>query len=179
LFGGNFGSTGDGSADVFGFVPPAANNSPADLGFTVANSTDGNGVVVTHVDAGSDAAEKGIDVGDIIAEVNQTEVNDTDEFAEAVADAESVGRTTLLLLVNDDGNISFVSVPLGTSTGNEEDTIGDFEDGIDTILISGSSFADLSIAQVGGNVVIDFNDESIRLAGEVVAKIDENDFAFI
>ena len=48
---------------------PSQGPEAAQLGLTVAPSKDGGGVMITDVDAGSDAGQKGIRVGDLILEV--------------------------------------------------------------------------------------------------------------
>ncbi len=69
---------------------PAKPDTLADLGLTVTKSEDGKGLVVTDVDPDSDAADRGIQPGDIITSVNSTEVNGTDDVAKAMADAVEV-----------------------------------------------------------------------------------------
>ncbi len=90
------------------------------LGFTVKNLTDEyaerlgfeglSGVLVTAVEAGSKAAEKGIAVGMLIMEVNREPVKNTKEFDEAIKKAGKVGR--VLLLVNDGRYTSFIVLKL-------------------------------------------------------------------
>ena len=57
------------------------------------------GVVVAQVNASSDAAEQGIQRGDIIVSVNQQPVRTPQEAATAVANARKAGRDTVLLFV--------------------------------------------------------------------------------
>ena len=47
----------------------------ADLGLTVTPSDDGKGLVVTDVDPGSDAADRGLQAGDVITSVNSKPVS--------------------------------------------------------------------------------------------------------
>ena len=49
---------------------PAQADQLADLGLTVTPSDDGKGVVVTDVDPSSDAADRGLQAGDVITNVN-------------------------------------------------------------------------------------------------------------
>ena len=77
------------------------------LGFTVQDLTDDlaerygyegqSGVIVTGVDDGSQAAEKGIAPGALIKEVNQQEVRNTTEFNEAIKEAKKEGAALLLV----------------------------------------------------------------------------------
>ena len=57
------------------------------------------GVVVAQVSPSSDAAEQGIQRGDIIASVNQLPVRNPQEAATAVVNARKAGRDTVLLFV--------------------------------------------------------------------------------
>ncbi|MFN7397740.1 MAG: PDZ domain-containing protein, partial [Sandaracinobacter sp.] len=57
------------------------------------------GVVVAQVSPSSDAAEQGIQRGDIIGSVNQQPVRTPQEAATAVAAARKAGRDTVLLFV--------------------------------------------------------------------------------
>jgi serine protease Do len=85
--------------------------SPGRLGFTVQGLTqelaqrlgyDGlDGVVVTDVEAGSQAEEKGIRRGALIREVDRERISNVREFKDAVRKAQ--GRGKVLLLVRDDG----------------------------------------------------------------------------
>jgi serine protease Do len=78
-----------------------------ELGFTVENLTDDlaarygyedqSGVIVTGVDEGSQAAEKGIVTGALIKEVNQQKVRNTTEFNEAIREARKEGAALLLV----------------------------------------------------------------------------------
>jgi serine protease Do len=76
-----------------------------ELGFSVENLTDElaghyrykglSGVIVTSVDDGSQAAEKGIAPGALIIEVNQKKVKNTTDFNEAIKDARKEGTALL------------------------------------------------------------------------------------
>jgi serine protease Do len=57
------------------------------------------GVIVTAVDAASDAAEEGLQRGDLIVSVNQQAVTSPAQVLAAVAAARRAGRTSVLLLV--------------------------------------------------------------------------------
>ena len=57
------------------------------------------GVVITAVDPASDAAEKGLQRGDVIISVNRQAVTTPAQVAAAVAAARRAGRTSVLLLV--------------------------------------------------------------------------------
>ncbi len=79
------------------------------LGLTVQNLTDDlaerygyedqEGVIVTHVEPGSEAARKGIKPGMLIMEVDQKPVRNTRDFDQAIGKAAEAGK--VLLLIND------------------------------------------------------------------------------
>jgi serine protease Do len=93
------------------------------LGLTVAPLTDemreqlgaqgvSGGLVIEAVDAASDAASKGLQVGDIITEVAQQPVRTVADFNERVAAAEDSGQKSILLLIRRAGNPRFVALAL-------------------------------------------------------------------
>ncbi|RWQ65700.1 Do family serine endopeptidase [Mesorhizobium sp.] len=99
------------SADQQPSAPPKA-DTLADLGLTVTRSEDGKGLVVTDVDPDSDAADRGIQPGDVITSVNSTEVNGTDDVAKAMADAVKSGRKAVLMQITRDDSNRFVALPV-------------------------------------------------------------------
>jgi serine protease Do len=94
--------------------------SPGRLGFSVQALTpelaerlgyDGmDGVVVTEVEPGSEADEKGITRGALIREVDRERVRSVREFKDAVRKAQSHGK--VLLLVRDEGVDRYVVLQL-------------------------------------------------------------------
>jgi serine protease Do len=71
------------------------------------------GVVVTSVDPGSAAAERGLRAGDVIEEVNHQTVEHPGDVARAIGDAKSDSKKPALLLVsNGEGEVRFVAVPV-------------------------------------------------------------------
>ena len=68
------------------------------------------GVVVTAVDEGAAAAEKGIRPGDLVVEVSQQEVSSPAAVAAKVEEARSAERKTVLLLVEGQGGLRFVAL---------------------------------------------------------------------
>ena len=74
------------------------------------------GVVVTAVDQSSDAAEQGLQRGDLIMSVNRQAVTSPAEVMAAVAAARRAGRTSVLLLVKrGPGPEAFVAVQIGAA----------------------------------------------------------------
>jgi len=101
-------------------APGAEPKIQQQLGFTVKNLSDEyaqrlgfeglSGVLVTSVEAGSQAAKKGITAGMLIMEVNKEPVNNTKEFDEAIKKAKKEGIA--LLLVHDGSYTKFVVLNL-------------------------------------------------------------------
>ena len=113
-------------------VADASGESPADepsetssmLGMTLAPMSDElrekytiaedvEGVVVTEVEAGSDAAEKRITAGDVIVEVAQEAVKEPADIRARVQTLKEEGRRLALLLIsNAQGEVRFIPVPI-------------------------------------------------------------------
>ena len=71
------------------------------------------GVIVTAVDPGSAAAERGLRPGDVVEEVNHQAVEHPGDVAKAVDAAKSDTKKPALLLVsNGEGEVRFVAVPV-------------------------------------------------------------------
>ncbi len=71
---------------------------------------DASGVVVTDVRNGSTAAEKGVRPGDLIVEVGQEEVKTAQDVAAKIKAAKDAGKKTVLLLVDQKGDLRFIAV---------------------------------------------------------------------
>lgn len=71
------------------------------------------GVIVTGVDAGSDAADKRLSAGDVIAEVAQEAVTSGADIVKRIDQLKKDGKKSVLLLVsNADGELRFVALSL-------------------------------------------------------------------
>jgi len=72
------------------------------------------GVVVTSVDPGSPAAERGLRPGDVIEEINHQTVEKPGDIAKAIEAAKKQGdkKPALLLVSNGEGVARFVAVPV-------------------------------------------------------------------
>ncbi len=70
------------------------------------------GVVITDVDASSEAYEKGLRAGDVITEVGQQEVVNPEDVVDRIELAKEGGRTSILMLVNRNGDKRFVAISL-------------------------------------------------------------------
>jgi serine protease Do len=95
-----------------------------DMGVTVASLTatmrerfqipdDLEGVIVTDVSAGGNAAKKGLQPGDILLELNQETVSTPSDVAAIVAAVKESNRKSVLVLFNRGGDRRFIVVPLG------------------------------------------------------------------
>lgn len=68
------------------------------------------GVVVTRVEPGSPAYDKGIQAGDAILEVNGEQIRDLDHYREVVAKAKGWKKAVLFLIKRHNGTMRFVAV---------------------------------------------------------------------
>ncbi|MET4699847.1 serine protease Do [Constrictibacter sp. MBR-5] len=71
---------------------------------------DVEGLVVTAVDDGGPADEKGVQEGDVLVEVNQDAVEDPAQVIEKVEASRKDGRRSVLLLVDRKGDLRFIAV---------------------------------------------------------------------
>jgi serine protease Do len=72
-----------------------------------------NGVVITKVDPSSDAADKGLQPGDVVMKVGSRMVKTPQDVQAGVAEAQKGGRKSVLLLVASQGASRFVAVDIG------------------------------------------------------------------
>jgi serine protease Do len=91
---------------------PAAPQDLTGFGLKVTPNENGAGVVVTDVDPDSAASERGVSAGDIIAAVNDAEVNTAADIAKAVDAAASNGRKSVLLRIDGESGSRFVALPV-------------------------------------------------------------------
>ncbi|MBN9269093.1 MAG: PDZ domain-containing protein, partial [Mesorhizobium sp.] len=91
---------------------PTKPDSLADLGLTVTKSEDGKGLVVTDVDPDSDAADRGIQAGDVITAVNSQEVAGAGDITKAMAEAAKACRKSVLVQITRDDANRFVALPV-------------------------------------------------------------------
>lgn len=107
--------------------PEGDNGAPAGeqtvLGLTVSSISealreeygledDATGLLVTGVEEGSDAEEKGLAPGDVIVEVGQEMLSAPRELRDRIKAAEEAGRNSILLLVRRDDAPRFVALTL-------------------------------------------------------------------
>ncbi len=104
---------------------PAPEVAPASeiLGMTLAPLTDEmrqelnaqsvtGGLAIVQLDPASDAAEMGLQVGDIITEVTQQPVVTVADFQTLLQSAEEAGQQSILLLIRRDGNPRFMALSI-------------------------------------------------------------------
>jgi serine protease Do len=92
------------------------------LGLTLSNITaalkdkfslkDDKGVVVVDVAGGSPAAQKGLEPGDVILEASQEEIKNPGQIAAKIAEAKKAGRSSILVLVDRQGELRFFALRL-------------------------------------------------------------------
>ena len=70
------------------------------------------GVVVTDVENESAAQEKGLRPGTLIVEINQDKVSSPAEVAAKIDEARKAGRRSVLLLVDQAGDLRFVALKI-------------------------------------------------------------------
>ncbi len=104
---------------------PSLHVERALLGLTLASLTPGlkdsygiegtiNGVVVTQVDANSQAADRGIARGNVILKSNEVVVSTPEDVARSVESATKEGQKIIMLLLsNAEGKTKSVALPLG------------------------------------------------------------------
>ncbi len=71
------------------------------------------GLVVTKVEGGSDAAEKGLSQGDIVVAIGNQPVKSVADVSKAVADAKAQNRKTVLILVEENGVRRYLAIGVG------------------------------------------------------------------
>ena len=108
--------------EAFPDETPGAEVAPSSdiLGLSLAPLTDEareangvqDGLLVEAVDPDSDAAERGLEPGDVITEVGQQPVTDVAGFQARVDAADEAGQTSILLLIRRGGTPRFVALPI-------------------------------------------------------------------
>jgi len=103
-------------------VPTASTAEAMGLGLSLvtpearrAYNLDDNqqGVLITKVDPESDAADKGLQPGDVVMSVSNRSVRTPQDVQKTIAEAQSAGRKTVLLLVATSAGSRFIAVDIG------------------------------------------------------------------
>ncbi len=76
---------------------------------------DQKGVVITEVEAGTPAAERGLKAGDVIVEVAQEEVKTPTEVSDRIEKARKANRKSVLMLVQSGDSPRFIPLPVTPS----------------------------------------------------------------
>jgi len=110
-------------ADATPKTAPSSGVEIAKVGVTVGSITetsrkefnipaDVNGVLVTKINPKGEGATKGLTPGDVIVEIAQEKVETPKQAADAIDKAEKDGKTSVLLLVNREGDVRFLALKL-------------------------------------------------------------------
>lgn len=91
---------------------PSSGGELTEFGMTVTPSDDGNGVVIAELDPDGTAAERGIQVGDVIVRVQDRDVASAEDITAAVAAAAEDGRGAALFQLRSDEQNRFVALPI-------------------------------------------------------------------
>jgi serine protease Do len=81
-----------------------------DFGMSIAPADDNQGVVITDVDPNGQAAERGLQPGDLIVSVGDTVVSDPAAVEKKMADAKAGGLKAVLLRVKSGEQTRFVAL---------------------------------------------------------------------
>ena len=96
-------------------APPeeaAPDPAPTSVGLVLVPNAEGDGLLVQDIEPDSLAAEKGLQVGDIILEADNKPVSSADAFEAAVDGVTSSDRSTILIKASRNGNVRFIGLPL-------------------------------------------------------------------
>src|SRR5207253_5345325 len=93
-----------------------ARPDPLNLGLELAPGSkvgEGRGVVVTDVDPNGVAADRGVEVGDVILEIEGTEVKTMADVQKALTNARGQGRRVAIARLKSGTSMRFVAFPVG------------------------------------------------------------------
>jgi serine protease Do len=97
------------SVEMYGMTLSELNDDTREE-FEIGDSVD-SGVVVSAVEAGSAAANKGVAAGQVIVEIAQEAVKSPKEVETAIENLKNEDRRNALLMIADkDGNLRFVTI---------------------------------------------------------------------
>ena len=91
---------------------PTDPSALAGYGLKLTPSDDGDGVVVTDIDPDSEAATRGVQVGDVVVAVNGTEVRSQGDIESAIKAASDAGRKAALFQIRSGDQNRFVALPI-------------------------------------------------------------------
>ena len=135
---GNFPEDQTAAANKPAAKPPAsaAPVALADLGMKVAAITDAlrqkfqlpagqKGVVITDVNPNGRAAERGLKPGDVVAEIQQSEVSTPADIQDRIAQARRAKRASVLMLVQNGEGMRWVPLPIAAAAPSQRNSDGD------------------------------------------------------
>lgn len=94
-------------------APKPAAPVESSVGLTLVPNSDGSGgLLIQSVNPDSQAAQKGLAVGDAILEVNNTPVSSLEQFEAALTAVKAKGLNTALIKASRDGEARFIGLPL-------------------------------------------------------------------
>lgn len=70
------------------------------------------GLLILSVDKSSQASHKGLQAGDVILNANQQTITDVDTLINALTEVKRQGRSSVLLLLSQQGNSRFIGLPI-------------------------------------------------------------------
>ncbi|KAA0971052.1 Do family serine endopeptidase [Aureimonas fodinaquatilis] len=107
----------DEAASLSGGAPavPTDASALAGYGLKLTPSDEGDGLVVTDLDQSSEAANKGVQVGDVIVAVNGKEVRSQKDVEDAIKAASDAGRKAALFQLRTGDQNRFVALPIAGS----------------------------------------------------------------
>ena len=104
------GEESQGDAESFEKLGFSVDNLNADLAAELGLDENMRGVVVTEVEEGSPAFDKGLQPGDVIKRFGQRRVENAADLAKSVAETLESGRAGVLLLVESEGRERFIQI---------------------------------------------------------------------
>ncbi len=104
------GEESQGDAESFEKLGFSVDNLNAELAAELGLKENMRGVVVTEVEEGSPAFDKGLQPGDVIKRFGQRRVENAADLAKSVAETLESGRAGVLLLVESEGRERFIQI---------------------------------------------------------------------
>ncbi len=78
--------------------------------YSVKEGTEG--IIITDIDPASEAASRGVRVGDVIKRIGRQDVSKIGQIDDAVKQARKADKSSVLLLIEREGQVLFVAIPI-------------------------------------------------------------------